>query len=366
MPAKRADKRILVTGCGGVGGSNFVRALRAAPKRFYIAGTDYNPYHLQFPDVDARFLTPKHTDSSFIPKLREITEKYSIDFIHPDAEVEALVVAENKNSLPAKTFLPTPQAMKICGDKQSTYQKLAGSGITPKTRLLKSSQDLEPIFSELGAPLWVRLRVGAGGVGSLKCALPTEAEAWIKVWERSKGKRPDDFIVQEYLPGRDIAWDSLWKDGRLVSSSTRERLEYAFKHLTLSGIAGTPSVSRIIKSEYVNRVGEQAVRLIDPQPNGFYCLDLREDAAGKVKVTEVGAKVHTTVGLWSYAFEKALKLPWYANLPYLYTYLAFNEQPPDGTEIPKFDLYPEGYYLIRHIDCGALLWREDNYVHRIL
>ncbi|MEZ0346255.1 MAG: hypothetical protein ABWK01_06875 [Infirmifilum sp.] len=50
--------RILVTGSGGIGGVNFVRALRLAEKmgklKYFIAGTDYNQYHILFPQVDAR------------------------------------------------------------------------------------------------------------------------------------------------------------------------------------------------------------------------------------------------------------------------------------------------------------------------
>ena len=39
-------KKILVTGSGGIGGVNFVRALRASDEKFSIIGTDFNqvPY----------------------------------------------------------------------------------------------------------------------------------------------------------------------------------------------------------------------------------------------------------------------------------------------------------------------------------
>ena len=36
-------KNILVTGSGGIGGVNFVRALRATDEKFFIVGTDFNP-----------------------------------------------------------------------------------------------------------------------------------------------------------------------------------------------------------------------------------------------------------------------------------------------------------------------------------
>ena len=41
-------KNILVTGSGGIGGVNFIRALRATKENFFIVGTDFNQYYLEF------------------------------------------------------------------------------------------------------------------------------------------------------------------------------------------------------------------------------------------------------------------------------------------------------------------------------
>ena len=41
-------KKILVTGSGGIGGVNFVRALRATDEDFFLVGTDFNQYYLEF------------------------------------------------------------------------------------------------------------------------------------------------------------------------------------------------------------------------------------------------------------------------------------------------------------------------------
>ena len=42
-------KKILVTGSGGIGGVNFVRALRATDEEFFLVGTDFNKYYLDNP-----------------------------------------------------------------------------------------------------------------------------------------------------------------------------------------------------------------------------------------------------------------------------------------------------------------------------
>jgi biotin carboxylase len=355
-------KRVLVTGAGGVSGTNFVRALRAAPEKLYLVGTDYNPYYLNFPDVDVQYKTPRHDDPSFIPKIRKIVRKESIDFLHPNPEVEAYVVALNKNKFPVKIFLPTANTMSICKDKYLTAKILMKHNLSPCTKLVTSEDDIDEAFNSWSPPLWVRVREGAGGLGGLKCDNPEEAKTWIEIWKRKKGKKLRDFIIQEYLPGRDLAWDSLWKEGRLIASYARERLEYAFKHLTFSGIAGTPSIARIVRDSAVNKAATRAIQLVDKKPNGIYCVDLREDPHRVPKITEIGTKVHTTLGLWSYIGTKILDLPWYTNLAYLYLYLAFQE---DAPKISEYDIYPEGYYLIRHIDSGVILWREDGWKKRV-
>ena len=38
-------KRILVTGSGGIGGVNFIRALKQFTDKFFIVGTDFNKYY---------------------------------------------------------------------------------------------------------------------------------------------------------------------------------------------------------------------------------------------------------------------------------------------------------------------------------
>ena len=114
---------------------------------------------------------------------------------------------------------------------------------------------IEDAFSDLGAPLWVRARHGAGGRLSLLCNDSEEARLWVQLWVR-RGAEIGEFIIQEYLPGRNIAWDSLWADGKLVTSYARERLEYPFRHISPSGITGTPSVARIVHDARLDEVAQ--------------------------------------------------------------------------------------------------------------
>ena len=172
-------------------------------------------------------------------------------------------------------------------------------------------------------------------------------------------------MFQKYLPGRNLAWDSFWYEGKLVASFTRDRIEYPFKHISPSGITGTPTVSKIVSDDIVNKIGEKAIYAVDKKPHGNYAVDLKGDSDDKFCVTEVDSgKFHTTTPLWGYISTKVLKQEKEKNLPYLYTMLGLGKM----TQAPSLgnDIYPDGTYLLRHIDCGDWIWREDGYKEQIL
>lgn len=352
--------RVLVTGSGGLAGVNFVRALRASSRGHYIVGTDYNRYHILYPDVDARYLTPRHDDRSFIPRVAEVARKEKAEFIHAQPSSEAYVISRQREKVPCKIFLPSAEVMRLGQDKLLSQRRLEASGVpVAKTLKLRDKAGVSHAFSKLGKPLWVRARHGAGGRLSLLCADAAEAKLWIELWVRRGAGAYDEFIIQEYLPGRNIAWDSLWKEGKLVTSYSRERLEYPFKHISPSGITGTPSVSRIVRDPRLNEVAQKAVRAMDAKAHGAYSVDIKESAEGSPCITEVDAgKFHSTMPLWGYIAVKHLRLPEYANLADLYVRLGMGEEVPDMP--PKTDLLPDGYYLLRDMDVGAYLWREDD------
>ena len=355
-------RRILVTGSGGIGGVNFVRALRLTEKqvneKFFIIGTEHNPYHMHFSNLDAIFRAPKHNDPEFLPTILELCAKYSVEFLHPHPSSEARVIAENLHMFKSegvRTYLPSPHA--IMPDKLYIHRVLKEKNVpTPKTIAVDRIEDVDRAFELLGGPVWVRAARGAGGRLSLRASTSEEAKLWIRLNSLQGRAKVNEFIIQEYLLGRDIAFDSLWYEGKLIASYARERLEYPFKHISLTGITGTPTVARTIVDERVNYVGSSAVKALDPRPHGFYSVDIKENAHGNPVVTEVDGKWHTTAPLWGYAFAKVFRRP-SLNLAYLYLKLGYGEEPP---EIPGEDAFPPDYYLIRQLDSGVLLLHEDR------
>jgi carbamoyl-phosphate synthase large subunit len=352
-----------VTGVGGIGGNNFVRALKLAEKqtgaKLLIVGTDHNPYYLQMPQVDARSVSPRHDDPEFVPTLLKLVKKHKVQFLHPHPSSEARVVSENLTlfeDADVDTYLPRPSS--IAPDKLEMFNALLRHSVArPKTAVLSSLGDIDDAFSKIGPTLWIRAKRGAGGNLGLKVNTPEEAKLWVKLNVSQGRAHVDEFILQEYLPGKDLAFDSLWFRGKLVTSYARERLEYPLKNVSLSGITATPSVAKIIADEQVNKVGIDAVKALDPMPHGFFSVDVKCDATGKPIVTEVDGKWHTTAPLWGYAFAKAFSKP---ELNLVSAYLKLGMAGNLDEDWPPTNLFPSNYYLIRQLDAGVILKCDDK------
>ena len=99
-------KKVLVTGSGGPAGINFVNSLRYSKEKMYLIGADVNKYHLEWPDVDERYILPRFTDVNYLSKLNELIEKTGAELVHPQPDGEVRVISENREKINAITFLP--------------------------------------------------------------------------------------------------------------------------------------------------------------------------------------------------------------------------------------------------------------------
>lgn len=353
--------KVLVTGAGGPAAVNFIRAISFSDK-YNVIGTERNVYHRNFPNVKKLEIIPDAFDQNYIDKLQDVLHKNNIDFLHPQTSVEMRVISKNRNLLDIVTFLPKTEV--VLRDKFEQQQVLEKKSIkTAKTDSVNSEQEFLEIKDVLSYPVWVRSKVGAGGRLSNKCNSPDEVLFWIKLAILQRKASWSDFIIQDYLSGRDIAFDSIWYNGKLIASYARERLEYYLSHLTPSGITGTPTVARIIHHKQANITAESAIKAIDEKPHGCYSVDMKEDDNGIPTITEVDSgKFHTTIGLWGFLAMNNLKLSENYSLPNLYLSLALEKHVPD---MPQFDIYPE-VTLVRNIDCGAWITNLKDLKMKVL
>jgi carbamoyl-phosphate synthase large subunit len=324
----------------------------------FIAGTEANEYYLHLAPTDKRYLVPRAKEPGYVDKLNEIIRKEKIDFLHVQPDVEVEVVSEKREKIEANVFLPSKKAVKACQDKLESAKVWKKKDV-PVARIieLESEQDVDRAFEEFGSPIWIRARQGAGGRGSTPADNRETALSWVSYW---KSRNVDwEFIAQEHLSGRNIGFHSLWKNGELVTSMARERIEYIYPYLAPSGIMGTPAVQKTVHDKAVNKIGTEAVLAIDSDFNGIACVDLKENRSGVPCVTEINpGRMFTTSFFFSYA-SKVLRKDYCANIPYLYAKLAFKESVPD---LQKYDVLPEDVYWIRHMDAPARLVKDNKVI----
>lgn len=357
-------KRILITGSGGPIGVNVTRSLRAAPEPMYLVGTDCNHYHLHLAITDRTLhIPPAREQGAYLDAICDIIARERIELVLPThpAEVRALSVLRER--VPARLYLPPHHIILRAQDKWQTHQRLAAAGIpVPRTHFIRDEDDLARCFDAIDTrPIWVR---GAGvpgaagiGVASLPCRALRHASAWVDHWNGW-----GYFIASEFLPGRNLTWCGLFDRGTLIACQSRERLEYVIPHVSPSGITGAPAVSRTVGDPALRQVGEAAVRALHAPmpgdelaagdghaagPHGVFFVDLKEDAGGTARVTEVnGGRFGTTIHFYTEAG---------CNFPHLLVKLAYDEPIPDA---PLIDPIAPNTYWIRTLDCGPALVRD--------
>jgi len=362
------NRRVLVLGAGGPAGVNFMRSLLLAGNS-EIYGTEINKYHV--------YLSTKATKKTYhldIPRenikrkievINDIIKMDKIELVHaqPDAEVKFL--SDYRDEINAKVFLPDKEVIDKCQNKLWTAEiwndhNLCTKPISIEVRATLTQQDLSFALDKFGGKMWLRATEGAGGRGSTLVENVEAGYSWIRYW-RAKDYRMNsswdqwEWMAQEYLPGRNLAWHSLWKNGKLIVCQSRERVEYIYPYLAPSGITGTPTVQRTVNDEKINFVAEQSVLAIDPKPNGIYCVDLKENEQGRPVPTEINAGRFFTTSFFFANAGDYYKVP-RANMPEVYKCLALGDPIPKGS---VYNILPEGVYWIRHIDCGVTMIKQN-------
>jgi carbamoylphosphate synthase large subunit len=357
----KKQHRLLITGSGGPAGVNAMKSFKEADVSPFIVGVDINPYHIEFakPVADVTAIVPRCSDSRYVGELNKLIDEYKLDMIHPQPDVEVKAISENREKLHAKTFLPSKETIRICQDKHESAKIWKNEGFPAVKSIILNpdslEDDLKEAFKVLGSNLWIRATEGAGGIGSTPANKFDIAFNWIKYW-LARGKKWK-FIAQEYLPGRNIAFQSVWKDGNLITSQARERVEYIYPYLAPSGVTGTPVVAKTIQNDDVNDMATKAVLSIDKKASGVFCVDIKFDNQGHPMPTEINVgRFFTTSYFFSNAGKK-YNVP-YANMHALMLDLLFDEPLPEN--IKQYNALPAGLYWIRHIDCGHFLIEEKD------
>jgi carbamoyl-phosphate synthase large subunit len=335
-------KRVLVTGAGGSPAVNFTRSLRKAPEPFFLVGTDADKFYLMRAETDARYLVPLARDADYLAVLNQIIDREKIELVHAQNDAEVSFLSQNREKLHAKTFLPAKETVKTCQDKFLSFERWSAAGIkVPRTRIVKTHEDVQRCLDEFGGKMWIRATSGAGGRGSLPVSDVDTAVNWLNFQKGWDGT----FTASELLEKDSITWMSIWNEGSLVVAQGRRRLYWELSKLSPSGVTGATGAGETVSDPVLDDIAQRAIVAVDARPHGLFAVDLTYDANGVPNPTEINiGRFFTT-----HQFFTELGV----NMPFLYVKLAY------GEELPKLarTLNPADDHMvwIRGIDFEPVL-----------
>jgi carbamoyl-phosphate synthase large subunit len=344
--------RLLVTGAGTGASNNLIRSLRAGDPSLLVAGCHADRFFLKKSPADRNYLVPRSTDPDFADGLRDVIGRERIDLLVPNGDTEVRVVSSTRATLPCRVFLPPHDVVTLCQDKYALTALLRGQGIpAPATYPIGGLGEIDDLFARL-APrgrLWCRIRTGGGSLGATPVRSPAQARSWISYWEEMRGFGPAAFTLSEYLPGRDFACQTLWRDGQLVLAKTSERLAYFGGSSGPSGVSSIGGLHKTVHEPDVVEVSARAVRALGPGVSGAFSVDLKQDERGTPSVTEinVGRLLSGTA-----IFDLTGK----HNMAVTYVRLAMGQ----SVDIAEPYDVAEGHYMVRDLDTLPDIFHADE------
>lgn len=348
---------VLITGAGGGGSNNLIRGLRRDGYDGRIVGSNVSKYYLGKSLADANYLIPRGDEDGYEDAVRSVIDREDVDVILPNNGTEVRSVSQLRDLLPTRVFLPPHEDVVLCQDKFELTNHLNAHDVpVAPSRVVDNLESIEAIFDDLdGEMLWCRLRHGSGSKGATKVKRAEQARSWIEYWEEMRGIERGEFTLNEYLPGRDYAFQSVWQDGELVLSKTLERLSYYFGDNRASGQSSTPQVGKLVYDETIQETCERAIRAVNEDATGMYSIDLKEDEEGVPHVTEINIGRFCMI---TNAFNEVGE----HNMGDVYIRLANDEEVT--IENRRRDIGEETTYLVRELDTEPLLVTESELERR--
>lgn len=317
-----------------------------------IVGTDVDRFTLRNSKANRNYLLPLASHPGFAEALRAIIEREQIDLLIPNTDADVSLAAELRDVLPCRTFLPSKAVIERCQDKFELNEFLRSHGIpVAATSTVRDLESLDDTFASFTGTrrLWCRIRSGYASRGAAPVDTPEDAHAWIGYWERVRRVPASCFTLSEYLPGRDFACQSLWKNGRLVLIKTVERLAYLGAETRASGTSSIASLAKTVNAPRVVSTCAAAIRALDPLASGAFSVDLKENLAGVPCVTEINAgRFITMLNFFDFTGRY--------NMSANYVRLALDE-PVDIDE--PYDV-AEDYYFVRGVDTLPAIFHADQ------
>jgi hypothetical protein len=343
--------RVLVTGAGAAAGNNLIRFLRAGDPAMFIAGCHGDRFVLKKSTADVNYLLHGIDHPHYFGTLERGSDMARADLVVPTTDAEVRLLSGHTRVAQARLFLPPIDVVALCQDKYALACRLGSHGVpVPATYPVTALDDISQIFERLRphATLWCRTRTGHGSSAAAPMKTPQQARSWIDYWHKMRGVPVNSFMLSEFLPGRDLSCQGLWKDGEMVVIKASERLAYFVVGGAPSGMSSTSAVGKTVRESSITSTCVAAIRALGPRVSGAFNFDLKENAAGLACVTEINAG--------RFPSGMALLATGKQDIVSLYVSLALARP----VEVSNEDDSVDDYYTVRDIDTPPGLFRADE------
>ena len=276
-----------------------------------------------------------------------------MEAVFPQPDYEVGRISRESQKLEARVFLPDPSTVLLCLDKYEALLKWQTAGLRREPILLSPrSRSTARKIRSLDYPAWLRARHGAGGLMSCLANSWKEAYHWVMFhWEHGL---KSDFVAEEYLPGRDFCFMSIWRDGSLVTSMARERLSWVGNRAV--GTGGTSKLNRVVHLEKVNQNAVNSIKATSEKPHGVFCVDLKEGKDGTPYPTEINCRFTTNVHYLTLASIRLGRPE--LNFPWLAARIAVDEDIPPCRVMNAF---PSNLWFTKNTDMGFTMVEDDDW-----
>jgi hypothetical protein len=339
---------ILITSVGGPAAENVIRNLKLAEKT-YVVGTDTNKYMIQLSSADSTELVHHASEATdmYIKDLNRVAKKYRCTMLMPISDREIYVASINRNRLPSMS-IPNAKLVETCRHKGRLNDFLADNSV-PRVHSIWPIK--KPI--NIDEPHWMRAVIGAGGYLAHRVEDAEDISAVLHLNRKSHR----DFMLCDYLTGKNYCWTSLWVHGKLRLSVTKERLGWVYGRIGTTAVQKT--VHNVLIDSYCESVVKSLIDCYDIDMTSLIMIDLMEDHVTKnIFVTEVNAGRTGTVSNWFGVASQLVFGDARANFHHQLVRAHYNEA---LLGCQKYDALPEDITYTRHIDMKSLLvWKNKR------